>query len=134
MWLWMIVLLWKAVVPVLALTKVLVPSVYKEWTHAQPKWMTDPEILHKYNYSTFLYQKLDPSAPNYIAHNRGTEGGVFLKYIVDHYDNFPDVAMFVHAHPEDHQVQWLEYLGCINPNATYINLNFKNMYRNTLQW
>ena len=47
-------------------------------------------------YSVYLYQRLDPSKPNFVK-NRGTEGGVFLRYIVDHYDSFPDVAIFVHG-------------------------------------
>ena len=90
--------------------------------------MSDPAILEQYGYTTFLYQKLDPNKPNYIATNRGTEGAVFLRYIVDHYDDFPDVAMFVHANPAEHQKHWLQMLGCISPNATYMSINtkFKN--------
>ena len=117
-----------------SLNKVIVPSVYKEWVDGMPDWMTSDEIKQKYNYSTFLYQKLDPNKPNYVPFNRGTEGGIYLKYIVDHYDNFPDVAVFVHARPEDHQKNWLEFVGCINPNATYMNINFNYMYRSTTQW
>jgi hypothetical protein len=116
-------------------TKVLVPAVYKEWeSHTNaPAWAKDPLIQQKYNYSVFLYQKHDPSKPNFIK-NRGTEGGVYLKYIVDHYDNFPDVAIFVHGHPEHHQPDFLEYIGCIQPNATYINFNFSYFIRSTHYW
>ena len=82
---------------VLAFTKVVVPAVYKEWNHDKPLWATDPAVQEKHNYTVFTYQKLDPNAPNYFAYNRGTETGVYLKYVVDHYHNFPDVAIFVHA-------------------------------------
>lgn len=109
---------------VTAFTKVLVPAIHSEFDPTNyPEWISDPEILSKYNYSVVLYQKRNSSAPFYIAKNRGTEGAVYLRYIVDHYDNFPDVAMFVHGHPEDHAPHWLSMLGCISPNATYMPIN-----------
>jgi hypothetical protein len=69
-----------------------------------------------------------------MAKNRGTEGGVFLRYIVDHYDSFPDVAIFVHADPSAHNPYWLKQIGCIRPNATYMNINFRNIERDTASW
>ena len=75
-----------------ALSKVIVPSVYNEWGENVPNWVVDDTIKKIYNFSTFLYQKLDPRQPNYIE-NRGAESGVFLKYIVDHYYDFPDIAV-----------------------------------------
>ena len=108
-----------------AFTKVLVPAVYREWENGAPSWVTDEYYPRFYNYSVFLYQRTDPDKPNYIR-NRGTEGAVYLRYIVDHYENFPDVAMFVHAEPRDHQEHFLDVLGCINPNgASYMNINFQ---------
>jgi hypothetical protein len=112
------------IVSVHSFTKVVVPSVYKEWVAGKPDWVTNEEIKAKYNYSVFQYQKLDPDAPNYFGFNRGSEAGVYLKYIVDHYNSFPDVAIFIHAHPHEHQRNWLEMVGCINPNATYYNINY----------
>lgn len=107
------------------LQKVVVPSVYKEWAaEGPPQWVTDVEMQEKYGYSVFVYQKLDPDAANFFAYNRGTETGVYLKYIVDHYDSFPDVAIFVHAHPHDHQPNWLTMVDCISPKATYYNINY----------
>ena len=119
----------------LGFQKVLVPAVYDEFVKAgQPSWMTDQAVMERYNYSVFLYQKLDPNAPNYIRYNRGGEVGVYLRYIVDHYNNFPDVAIFVHSRPDAHQPRWLELIGCISPNATYININFDNHHRDTRYW
>jgi hypothetical protein len=81
------------------LTKVLVPAVYHEWDNSHnntaPNWAVDPELMQKYGYSVFLYQKLDPMKPHYFGFNRGAEAGTYLKYIVDHYDDFPDLAIFV---------------------------------------
>ena len=56
--------------------------------------------------------------------NRGVEGAIFLRYIVDNYENFPDIAIFLHPKPYEHQTDWLEMIGCVNPNASYININF----------
>lgn len=101
----------------------MVPSVYKEWEASPPQWAVNNSLQAEYNYSLFIYQKHHPHKPNYIARNRGTEAGVYLRYIVDHYDDFPDVAIFVHARPEDHSATWLDYVKCISPSATYININ-----------
>jgi hypothetical protein len=106
-----------------AFRKVVVPSVYKEWVKGRPDWATNVTLQQQYGYSVFQYQKLDPAGPHYLPFNRGTESGVYLRYIVDHYDDFPDVAIFVHAAPEDHQPKWLEHIGCISPTATYYNIN-----------
>ncbi len=120
-----------------ALSKVIVPAVYKEWHKGQPEWMYNVTLQTKYNYTTFLYQKLNSSLPNYISTNRGTEAGVYLRYIVDHYDTFPDIAVFVHAHPKEHQEHWLEMIGCSSPQASYISINNKplpHLCRDTHYW
>lgn len=119
---------------VVSLHKVVVPAVYKEWQNGKPDWVTNVTLQKQLDYSVFLYQKIDPTQPNYIAKNRGTEAGVYLRYIVDHYDDFPDVAVFVHAHPHQHQERWLELLGCIHPNASYINFNVRHICRSTAYW
>jgi hypothetical protein len=118
-----------------AFKKVLVPAVYKEWVNGLPWWMNQT-VLNTYGVDeTFVYQKLDPKLPNFISTNRGTEAGVYLRYIVDHYDNLPDVMIFIHAHPEDHSPNWLQLIRCINPNATYMNINLsQQMCRSTIAW
>ena len=113
----------------IAFTKVIVPAVYKEWTHGKPHWATDPALQERHNFTVFTYQKLDPNAPNYFAYNRGTETGVYLKYVVDHYHNFPDVAIFVHAKPQEHQTNWLNMIECISPTATWYNINHDGLLR-----
>jgi len=103
----------------LAFRKVVVQAVHKEKDAAPPL-----EMQMLYNFSVFSYQKLDPSAPHYLGNNRGSETGVYLRYIVEHYDDFPDVAVFVHAQPHEHQPHWLEMVHCISPNATWYNINY----------
>jgi hypothetical protein len=117
-----------------AITKVVVPSIYKEFEGKElPDWLTNEATKTKYGYETFLYQRTDPSAPNYVR-NRGTEGSVYLRYIIDHYDSFPDYAIFVHAFPEGHSPDWLELISCLQPTATYININFQYYNRSPLIW
>ena len=121
-----------------SLTKVVVPSVYKEWwtngSYTPPSWVVDPDIQRKYNYTVFVYQKVHPSHPNYIATNRGRENGPFYRYIVDNYEDFPDVAVFVHADPAAHQPKFLEWIGCIHPNSSYLNINNQRFFRSTGHW
>ncbi|RMX75162.1 hypothetical protein D0869_11881 [Hortaea werneckii] len=38
--------------------------------------------------------------------NKGKEGNPYLKYIVDHYPNFPDVIAFIHAHRGGFPLAW----------------------------
>lgn len=86
------------------MTKVIIPSVYKEWVDGIPEWARE-EMQIKMNYYVFLYQKTNSSAPNYMSTNRGTEAGVYLKYIVDHYDNFPILAyLFMQNLISTHQI------------------------------
>jgi hypothetical protein len=99
-----------------------------------PLWMVDSEFQQKKNISVFLYQKLNASQPNFISTNRGTEGGVYLRYIVDHYHNFPDIAIFVHGKPSEHSTNWMDMVNCVSLNATYSNMNDVELCRNTGNW
>ena len=130
----LIIIIAATIVDILCFEKVLVPAVYKEWYTAPPAWFKEGIIQKKYGFSTFLYQKLNKNKKNYIETNRGAEGGVFLKYIIDHYDRFPDIAIFVHSYPQQHQKDWIEMMNCIHPKATYMNINFQNMCGSTSEW
>ena len=41
-----------------AITKVVIPAVYKEWNSGKPEWMK-VKIQEKYNYTTHVYQRLE---------------------------------------------------------------------------
>lgn len=115
--------------------KVIVPAIFHEFDgKTLPSWINSTEMLQTYRYSVYLYQKKDASKPRYIAWNRGTEAGVYLRYIVDHYNHFPDIAVFIHGKPEEHNDHWLDAVRCIRPNATYFTLNFAYLSRNTDYW
>jgi hypothetical protein len=49
-----------------------------------------------------IYVADDPKAPLHPPKNKGHEVMVYLTWIIDNYDNLPDVAMFMHSH----QLTW----------------------------
>ena len=87
---------------------VVVPAVFDEWdtpvitsgspketktkTSAVPDWAA-PGEQSAYSVSE-LYQRRDEDAPGFVP-NRAYETGVFLKFVVDHYDDLPEVTAFV---------------------------------------
>lgn len=118
----------------LGFTKVVVPAVFNDWKKGIPDWFSNNTLQSEYGYTVFLYQKSDPAKPNYISTNRGTEGGVYLRYIVDHYDTFPDVAIFVQGRPEVHEPNWLRYVRCARPTAGYYSFGEFVYRRRTDFW
>ncbi|KAL1958034.1 hypothetical protein VTO42DRAFT_5246 [Malbranchea cinnamomea] len=47
---------------------------------------------------TAIYVVDDPEAPLHPPKNKGREVMVYLTYIIDHYDNLPEIVIFMHAH------------------------------------
>jgi hypothetical protein len=54
--------------------------------------------------------------------NFGTEAGVYLRFIVDHYDNLPNITVFVHGRPEHENTQWEQWMKCLRRNISYVSL------------
>ena len=57
-----------------------------------PHW-AEPNVAQAYCVAP-PYQRKDPEVPNFVP-QRGLEGGVYLKFVVDYYDNLPDVTVFM---------------------------------------
>ena len=73
--------------------------VVPRMTEESVDWMDEhlpPEITRA------VYVVDNPKAPLHPPKNKGHEVMVYLTYIIDHYDDLPDVAIFMHAH----QVSW----------------------------
>ena len=51
---------------------------------------------------TVIYVANDPSAPLHPPKNKGHEVMIYLTYIIDHYDDLPDIVIFMHAHRWTH--------------------------------
>ena len=131
---WLLLLLWLPSC-LYSFNKVVVPAHYHEFDIQFPDWITNQTIQRQYGYSVFLYQRENSSAPNYIGYNRAGENAIYYKFIVDHYHNFPDVAIFVHAKPHEHQLTFLNRIGCISSNASYSSINdYFLSWRGTSYW
>ena len=52
--------------------------------------------------NTVIYVANDPSAPLHPPKNKGHEVMIYLTYIIDHYDDLPDIVIFMHAHRWTH--------------------------------
>jgi hypothetical protein len=69
-----------------------------------------------------------------VATNRGCENGVYYHYIVENYAALPDVMVFTHAHPEEHNTNWLDMVRCANANVSYFSLNLRQGYKCRQSW
>ena len=59
------------------------------------------------------------------APNRGREASIYLRFIIDHYDNLPDRTVFLHGHGESwHAVRIAQILRHLNWSLPYANLNY----------
>ena len=77
--------------------------VVPRMTEESVEWMDEdiPDI------QKFIYVVDDPHAELKIPKNKGHEGMVYLTYIIDHYDDLPDVVLFFHAHKTTWHNNWL---------------------------
>lgn len=48
--------------------------------------------------SRIIYVADQPSSQNGLPQNKGNEAMVYLTYLIDHYENLPEVMMFMHSH------------------------------------
>lgn len=46
----------------------------------------------------FPYVADNASRPLHAPRNKGNEAGIYLSYLVDQYENLPDISFFIHAH------------------------------------
>ena len=73
---------------------------------ATVKGRLSPRALHTWarntsSSTTIVYQRLDPSSPNYSP-NIAFEAGVHIQFIFDYYDNLPNQTAFLQDHPDRH--------------------------------
>jgi len=82
-----------------------------------------------------IYDKETPENPYNVPENKGNEASVYLKYIIDHYDDLPEYTFFMH----DDEYAWHhsgsiidKYYDAINSNKKYNNINDKSI--NCIGW
>jgi hypothetical protein len=62
-----------------------------------PRTSTEEVGLTSHSWPSAIYTVDDPSAALH-THNKGHEASVYLTYIVNNYDELPDIMVFIHAH------------------------------------
>jgi hypothetical protein len=106
------------------------------------------KINNGLNTNIFVYDKETPENPYNIPVNKGNEASVYLKYIVDFYDNLSEYTFFIH----DEEFSWHhsgsiidKYKQAVESKRKYYNINDKNfwgthnsipasLYRELLEW
>lgn len=85
-------------------------------------WVYKLKNINKY----YIYDKETPSNEYNILVNKGNEASVYLKYIIDHYDNLADFTFFIH----DDEYAWHHSGSIISlfdeavlSNKLYYNIN-----------
>lgn len=89
------------------------------------------------NSKIFVYDKENKNNPLNIPVNKGNEASVYLKYIIDYYDNLSNFTFFIH----DEEYSWHhsgsiinKYKEAVNSKNPYYNINDKCLWnkRNTI--
>lgn len=80
------------------------------------------------NLTFVVYQRLNPSQPNYSP-NHGFEGGVVVQFIVDNFWALPEITVFMQDRPEQHNPHWLAWTQCLRPNMSYAPMTNARMAR-----
>jgi hypothetical protein len=85
-------------------------------------WVYKLKNIHKF----YIYDKENPKNEYNIPVNKGNEASVYLKYIIDHYDNLPDFTFFIH----DDEYAWHHsgsiidlFDEAVSSNKLYYNIN-----------
>jgi len=79
-------------------------------------WLTKyPSSSWHKEFKTCVYQRHNSNERSFVF-NRGFEAGIYLRYIVDHYDSLPDIVAFVQ---EDATSDIGDRLACLRTNKDW---------------
>lgn len=85
-------------------------------------------INNNQNINVLIYDKENPNNPLNVPVNKGNEASVYLKYIIDHYDNLSNYTFFIH----DEEYAWHhsgslidKYKEAVASKKKYYNINDK---------
>jgi len=83
------------------------------------------------NINILIYDKEKPDNPYNVPVNKGNEASVYLKYIIDFYDNLSEYTFFIH----DEEFSWHhsgsivdKYNEAVASKRKYYNINDKNFW------
>ncbi len=101
------------------------------------RYNEDTSFINKLNdkqFQTILYEKENPNNIYNIPKNKGNEASVYLKYIIDHYDNLKDYTIFIHCHEHSwhHEGSIVDIIEN-NMNKDHIFTNLNNYYMGEME-
>jgi len=96
------------------------------------RYKKNVDFVYKFNngenINVMIYDKENKNNPLNVPVNKGNEASVYLKYIIDYYDELPDFTFFMH----DDEFAWHhsgsmidKYKEAITSNRMYYNVNDK---------
>jgi len=77
-----------------------------------------------------VYVVDEPDADYTVQQNKGKESNVYLQYITDHYPNFPDYLVFLHAHRWSYHVEFPEQDNALTVQRLQLDYVKRNGYAN----
>lgn len=87
----------------------------------------------KFDGEVIIYSKTDKSNPDrYVPINKGQEVPMYLKYIIDFYDNLPDKTLFLHGHYHSPHQDYDSKFICENlnwDNSDFFSVNRRDWYQ-----
>lgn len=94
------------------------------------RYNKDVDFVYRINnnkdVNVMIYDKENPNNPLNVPVNKGNEASVYLKYIIDYYDDLPDFTFFIH----DEEYAWHhsgsiidKYDEAMQSNLMYYNIN-----------
>jgi len=94
-------------------------------------WKEDLSWMHAAPFSYMprvLYQRHLPERP-YYSPNYGNEAGIYLQFIVEHYDSLPEQVVFLQGDPASHiDMAYLgETIACLRPGRVRY-MSFSNLF------
>lgn len=80
------------------------------------------------NLTFVVYQRTNRLAPNFSP-NYGFEAGVFVQFVMDHFDALPEMTLFLQDRPWQHNPHWLSWASCLRPNVSYAPMTHVRLAR-----
>jgi hypothetical protein len=66
----------------------------------------EDSLMNISRWRSVIYTVDDTNAPTHTPKNKGREALAYLQYLVDHYDDLPDVVVFLHSHRDGVIAGW----------------------------
>lgn len=107
-------------------------KTHKKYEIVVAKYNEDISWLNEYKKNCVIYDKSKGDLPNI-----GRESHTYLTYIIDNYENLPDVVFFTQGNKSDHYEQTIDYFLNIDKyskNYNYLSSDYYFYSENTQEY